>query len=69
MFAQDPPPAVNQILSRHDVIWQPTVTIYSDDIFLGHVWAGPFPLEHVRAPTPPSKNKFGQVPPCQLNSV
>ena len=25
------PPIVNQTLSRHDVIWQPTVTIYSDD--------------------------------------
>ena len=28
------PPPVNQTLSRHDVIWQPTVTIYSDDIYL-----------------------------------
>ena len=25
------PPPVNQTLSRHDVIWQPTVTINSDD--------------------------------------
>ena len=32
MFGQvPPPPPVNQTLSRHDVNWQPSVTIYSDD--------------------------------------
>ena len=29
------PPPVNQTLSRHDVIWQPSVTIYSDDSCMG----------------------------------
>ena len=28
-------PPVNKTLSRHDVIWQPTVTIYSDDSCMG----------------------------------
>ena len=29
-----PPPPVNQTLSRHDVIWQPTVTVNSDESLL-----------------------------------
>ena len=31
MFGHVNPTPVNQTLSRHDVIWQPTVTIYFDD--------------------------------------
>ena len=53
-----PPPPVNQTLSRHDIIWQRSVTIYSDDI-LGQACLGSThpPFEHVRARTPLTVNQ------------
>ena len=62
MFGHVPFLPVNQILSRHNVIWQPTVTKYSDDIFTQACLAtypllrkyarARTPFEHGRARTP-----------------
>ena len=40
----DAPPTFNQTMSRHDVSWIPTVTIYSKEV--------PPPFKHVWARTP-----------------
>ena len=68
MFGHVPlPPPVNQTLSRHNVIWQPTVTIYSDDIY-PRACLGRTLLEHVRARTPdPDQASLGMYPPYYLS--